>query len=324
MRIIQSVLSYPVSRTHLLTILSSLKLLSLLPVSEMFLNYAVAFPLTVLSAFLPDDYPTVQFWCSLREKTPNYSRITENSIRFDDVYWMDSKYFRHSLYIQSVYHRFWEIVNGNVDSWIVTGTPGIGKTFFTFYIFVKIRKEQPTAIIAWMDENEMLIFYPNGNIQKAVNVPDETAHGMGNWIIAEATPLRTNSVFCRTVLVTFPKFSNYWNLMKKGIKSWCMPVWSIEEIQQVHAVEYSHHKWEVIETSFDKWGGVPRIVLEFVDNPDWKFDLWAAFSPKLLFPDHSGKKTWNRGEETARVLQNFNVTPSTILCRPSRYIWGVL
>ena len=36
----------------------------------------------------------------------------------------------------------------------------VGKTFFTFYMFVKIRKEQPTAIIAWMDGNETVL--PDG------------------------------------------------------------------------------------------------------------------------------------------------------------------
>ena len=83
-------------------------------------------------------------------------------------------------------------------------------------MFVKIRKQQPTAIIAWVDENGTFIFYPNGTIQKTVNVPDEGAHGIGNWIIPGANLPRTVRVFCRTVLVP-PKLYNYWSLMKEGL-----------------------------------------------------------------------------------------------------------
>ena len=154
--------------------------------------------------------------------------------------------------------EFWEIVNGTVDSWIVTGTPSIGKTFFTFYMFVKIRKQQPTAIIAWVDENGTLIFYPNGTIQKTVNVPDEGAHGIGNLMQTCQGPsgcFAGRSWFPRSFIIIGASW-------KKGFEPRCMLVWSIEEIHEVHAMEYSHHKWEVIEASFDKWGGVPRTVLE--------------------------------------------------------------
>jgi len=45
-----------------------------------------------------------------------------------------------------------------------------------------------------------------------------------------------------------------------------MDVWTLQEIQSCRALMYSHLLAEDVELRFDKWGGIPRYVLEKVDS----------------------------------------------------------
>lgn len=53
-----------------------------------------------------------------------------------------------SIYIsETFYNQFWNEVMGSEKAWTVTGTPGVGKTFFSFFMFHKIRQNNASAII---------------------------------------------------------------------------------------------------------------------------------------------------------------------------------
>lgn len=186
--------------------------------------------------------------------------------------------YHSTLYIRPAYHSFWEMINGEHHQWIITGTPGIGKTFFAFFMFSKIRETQPDSIIARVDAYRMFIFYPNGDVYSPASrtVPDEIASDEKNWVIADAVTTRFEGMNCRTVVLTSPRMEGYKRHRKAGFQVRCMPVWDLEEIRTVHARVYPHLDLTKVEDIFEIWGGVPRTVLQFANDKSWQRHLRSS------------------------------------------------
>ena len=86
---------------------------------------------------LPPNHYTVEFWRSLCEGNVT---TTQDWITLQEgIYWMGTKVYGRHLYIRKIYNLFWEAVTGSKKTWTIAGTPCIGKTFFSFFLFYKIR-----------------------------------------------------------------------------------------------------------------------------------------------------------------------------------------
>ncbi|KAF8438682.1 hypothetical protein BGX38DRAFT_1261990 [Terfezia claveryi] len=159
----------------------------------------------------------VLFWRSLFLKHPNYPVTNSEWIHLNPkVNWMGSDTYKQSVFIRPIYNKFWEMINGRGRLWILTGTPGIGKTFFTFFMFVKIRMTQPNAIIAQMYRDKTLIFYPDGTVyHSSGEVPPKVRQNAENWVIADAVLPADEGMYCRTVLVISPKMA--WQTQKARV-----------------------------------------------------------------------------------------------------------
>ncbi|RPB19048.1 hypothetical protein L211DRAFT_843063 [Terfezia boudieri ATCC MYA-4762] len=219
---------------------------------------------------LPSDDAVVLFWRTLFLKHPNYPVINSEWIHLNPkVNWMGSDTYEQSVFIRPIYNKFWEMINGSSRLWILTGTPGIGKTFFTFFMFVKIRMTQPNAIIARMYRGKTLIFYPDGTVYcSSGEVPRKVSENAENWVIADTVLPGDEGMYCRTVLVTSPKMAGYGRHRKQGFQEGCMPVWDLEELGKVYTQVYkaSGLTWEDVESSFELWGGIPRTTLRFIND----------------------------------------------------------
>ncbi|RPB22368.1 hypothetical protein L211DRAFT_850677 [Terfezia boudieri ATCC MYA-4762] len=91
----------------------------------------------------------------------------------------------------------------------------IGKTFFTFFMFVKIHKIQPNMISTWMYRGKTLIFYPNGTVYySSGEVPCKVSENIENWVIADAVLPGDEGMYCRMVLVTSLKMTGMKECMK--------------------------------------------------------------------------------------------------------------
>lgn len=235
---------------------------------------------------LLSDHAVVLFWRSLFLKHPNYPVINSEWIHLNPkVNWMGSDTYEQSVFIRPIYNKFWEMINGSSRLWILTGTPGIGKTFFTFFMFVKIRMTQPNAIIARIYRGKTLIFYPDGTMYRSSGeVPSKVSENAENWVIADAVLPEDEGMYCRTVLVTSPKMAGYGRHRKQGFQERSMPVWNLEELGKVYTQVYkaSGLAWEDVESSFELWGGIPRTTLRFINDDAWERTLRTAFTANRM------------------------------------------
>lgn len=239
-----------------------------------FLILLLAGPITIL----PNNHQVIQFWRALSSDSLN--DLEDKFVLPQGSYWMGESKYGSSLYIRPVYNRFWEIITGAENGWILTGTPGIGKTFFTFFLFLKIRKTQPDAIIVRINPDKALVFYPGGGVHRtdSKNISDEITSKKTNWVIADSVVTEVENMKCQTVMVTSPKMSGYERHRKLGFEVRCMPVWDLSEIEKLREHYYPHVDQEEVEDNFDIWGGVPRTVLQFGRNISWQRHMRIALN----------------------------------------------
>jgi hypothetical protein len=86
--------------------------------------------------------------------------------------------------------------------------------------------------------------------------------------------------FAKLVMFSSPKRDNYRTVLKAiGATIRYMPVWSWHEIIACHTLLYAHDETRPladVAAAFDRWGGVPRMVLEKLRDEAAQAELDAA------------------------------------------------
>ncbi|RPB26483.1 hypothetical protein L211DRAFT_835321 [Terfezia boudieri ATCC MYA-4762] len=221
-----------------------------------------------------------QFWQSLRD-----AKIDEqNCITLPNgTYWAGVKDFGGKLYIRDAYNTLWaQISNPSVKNWVITGTPGIGKTYFSLFLLYKIRKDHPNDIVLRQTIDSRQVFYPDG---KAFQV-----ESFGNlfrrndiWHLLDAVTLAETSNG-KVVIVTSPKITE-WKGVKPPLYDFrYMPTWSFHELENWNT-EFQPMGKEISQENlkelYTKWGGVPRTLVA-VTRPTGLLDLESLFEPNCV------------------------------------------
>ncbi|KAF0382297.1 putative crinkler family protein [Gigaspora margarita] len=143
----------------------------------------------------------------------------------------------------------------------ITGNPGIGKTFFGYYILYKLASKCKTVIYHKVN-NDPIIFSNEGSISKEnlfsfnqyLNEPE-------TWYIVDGhVPKECEA---KTILVCSPKKGNYREFDKYiGSTIRYMPVWTFNEIEECRSNIFNHLGIDKIKNLYMRWGGIPRFVLE--------------------------------------------------------------
>lgn len=208
------------------------------------------------------------FWAQLSnaklEKVDNSTWLTLPG----EATWFGIDNLGSYLLVRRVYENFWEVLQESKVHYVFTGTPGIGKSFFSLYLFWKIRIKHPTATIVLKDDDthDFKVFLPDGRtiIEQYHNI-STILENPNNWYIVDAIkPLIVNA---RTVLVTSPLYPRYKEFLKKGVEIRFMPTWDADEIYAMCAKKYQHTHdsqenlaayWGAVKELAAYWGGVPR------------------------------------------------------------------
>ncbi|RPB17901.1 hypothetical protein L211DRAFT_844256, partial [Terfezia boudieri ATCC MYA-4762] len=221
-----------------------------------------------------------QFWQSLRD-----AKIDEqNCITLPNgTYWAGVKDFGGKLYIRDAYNTLWaQISNPSVKNWVITGTPGIGKTYFSLFLLYKIRKDHPNDIVLRQTIESRQVFYPDG---KAFQVKS-----FGNllkrndiWHLLDAVTLAETSNG-KVVIVTSPKITE-WKGVKPPLYDFrYMPTWSFHELENWNT-EFQPMGKEISQENlkelYTKWGGVPATLMA-ITAADWPLDLEWLFKPNCV------------------------------------------
>ena len=179
------------------------------------------------------------------------------------------------IYIREPYKDLFNIIWNNVNPVkpnprlhriAITGTPGIGKSMFLFYILWRLAnmKTKRTVILRrQMDEGDIYVFQNEGcwmtmsRKDMRLLLKDKTT-----WYLTDALEPQPGKVEAVTILVTSPaqKYYSAFVEYSHAAPLYYLPFWSLEELQLV-ASFYSKSP-ETVKKRFDMIGGVIRYVLE--------------------------------------------------------------
>jgi hypothetical protein len=199
------------------------------------------------------------------------------------------------MYIRADYVGLWAEIQRFLESGlrrvVISGNPGIGKSWFGLYIAFKLLTEterKPPAIVweARLSGTRTLIrdgAVLHGTLE---SFGSELAEVSTWYLVDESVFPGPWRVEARTLVFSSPKRENY-RLVLKATASTIrfLPVWSWEEIDSCRQLLYPADPGrtrEAVQEAFSRWGGIPRFVLEKVGDASAQEELQKAFSAKNL------------------------------------------
>ncbi len=162
---------------------------------------------------------------------------------------------------------------------IIRGTPGIGKSMFAVYLMYCHRDK---GCIVYHPRNKDTLYVYNSGL--TVYKCSKGSLWLDHWlristtlyIVDGAVPAYDSAVHCNCVMITSPnnKLENEYN--KAAATPLIMPPWTLDELKDCCSLVYPNVELALVSELYDKWGGVPRYVLEFANNKIKQRDLKSA------------------------------------------------
>ncbi|CAG8799547.1 10645_t:CDS:1, partial [Cetraspora pellucida] len=129
----------------------------------------------------------------------------------DGVFFLGDRDYGSRLLIRNCYLQLLDLTKKDSKEggparsvYTITGTPGIGKTYFGLFILFYIRCIYYKATVICNDQNICYGFSPEGNVQKGdVNQFEEALENPENFYIADALMMKKYPAY--KILLTSPK-----------------------------------------------------------------------------------------------------------------------
>ncbi|CAB4441894.1 unnamed protein product [Rhizophagus irregularis] len=201
-----------------------------------------------------------RFWRVLENATcENFLRLPEN-IRF-----LGKKQGPSALFIRKCYLDLKDVVfDDKITKLRITGNPGIGKTYFGYYLLYLLAGLDVTVVYDNQKESNPIVFESGKNafISNSEIIKPYLQNSKVWYIVDGKEP---KSVDAKTILICSPK-RNYYNKFDNYegvVVARFMPIWSWEEIKQCRKGLYNYEvEKKLAKDLFLMWGGIPRYVLE--------------------------------------------------------------
>ncbi|CAI2186481.1 9391_t:CDS:2, partial [Funneliformis geosporum] len=203
---------------------------------------------------------------STKRRKPEYKKKDKKL----DEFWKDLKNVKINELgdNEGCYRDMKEVVfNDSTRKLRITGNPGIGKTFFGFYLLYLLSQQENIRII-YTNFNEQTTIVFDG--EEAFTTYDEILVGKylcseDTWYIADS--IEPKDVNAKTILICSPRKEHYKRFDRyHGRIRRYMPVWSFKEIEVCRSNIFKNIDKNKVEKMFNEWGGIPRFVLEMTDD----------------------------------------------------------
>ena len=183
------------------------------------------------------------------------------------------------MYVRDVYDELYNRYVSQFRYVIVTGNPGIGKSYFSLYVLYRLRKERRDLVIVYESVPTSIRVVFNGD---TVSIPvneiefspllekEDTIYLFDAGTQGAGKPRLTTS---RTIVFSSPSLSNYHDWYKErvygdaggGVMVY-MPTWSWDEINKLCIVRKLES--EKARERFNHWGGIARCIFRTVQKCD--------------------------------------------------------
>ncbi|EXX62053.1 hypothetical protein RhiirA5_395628 [Rhizophagus irregularis] len=208
---------------------------------------------------LDNDKNLIKFWRALKNAT-----CENETLKLSKNTHFLGKGYVSILLIRKCYHDLQKIVfDDTIDKLRITGNPGIGKTYFGYYLLYLLAQKDVTIVYDNHHETKPIIFEGNNAYVSNSDGIDVYLRKPAVWYIVDGK--EPKDVKAKTILICSPKKNHYKNFDKyEGVVTIrYMPTWKWEEIarcrKELYEKKVSNKK---ARDCFRKWGGIPRFVLE--------------------------------------------------------------
>eukprot|EP00953_Heterococcus_sp_UTEX-ZZ885_P039879 20413-Heterococcus_DN1.PRE.1 len=190
-------------------------------------------------------------------------------------------YELNEIYVRDCYSDLYELVmNSDIHSTLITGTPNIGKSICAFYFMWRLLSEGKTVIYQLDDEYYRLgdggvfrgtwetffdaRFFDDKDVWCLIDPIEKAQHrGAGR---------------CVAFVTLYPKrYRHYLNgRASRHATTFIMSPWSYAEVMQLHSMEYQHLDKQLVNELYNQWGGNVRYVLQFATDKSQQAQLWTG------------------------------------------------
>jgi hypothetical protein len=148
---------------------------------------------------------------------------------------------------------------------VILGNPGIGKTFFGYFILLTLAKLNSTVVYERGKENTRYLFANNGiSIGTKEDFRDYLRRDTTYYIVDASPPV---DVAAKTILLSSPHRDVWYKFSDDHCDIRYMPTWSLEEIEICRQKLFNHLVSDDVKNLFGKWGGIPCYVLKNAKKP---------------------------------------------------------
>ncbi|GIL64892.1 hypothetical protein Vafri_18731 [Volvox africanus] len=208
------------------------------------------------------------FWQALLRLPPivagSFLTLPSNVNLLGRDLWGSSLLVRHCY--RGIFDRMMELHSSNGKKrFVITGTPGIGKSFFAVVLMGWLVQEIGVSTFLVEYQAGRYLFTREGTNIKVeegskTDFKEELEDPLTWWIVDMG---KGAEVPACTVLLASPDQQRYKEFLKfPGSSKLYMPVWSNEEIEECRMQLYPNLDKEEVEKLVTLWGKVPRYVLE--------------------------------------------------------------
>jgi hypothetical protein len=176
-----------------------------------------------------------------------------------------------------------DYVSDGEKGFILTGTPGTGKSIFLFYLLWQLASQRIETVILRRDEDvgRIYIFTKDGCfVTKDADEIDHLLDKQTTWYLTDTLNPQPQRAEAITILVSSPNREHYKYFAKlhPSVPIHHLPPWTLDELLAAGPSYGLSNK--VISKRFDIVGGVPRAVFvkEKVGIDQIKSDIMRAFS----------------------------------------------
>ena len=188
---------------------------------------------------------------------------------------------------------------------IILGTPGIGKTYFGYFLLLYLARFKSTVVYETVLMRKVYVFTPD-----RVFIFKENSHDVDNYLKDPETfyivdGQRPDYVNAKTILLSSFRKEIWYKFSNEGADIRHMPVWSRKEILNCRSLLYPELSEDLVKDLYSRWGGIARYVLKLATNTEKQEDLTKAIGESNIYSilqsiGGSGKKA----EASSRLIHS--------------------
>ena len=196
---------------------------------------------------------------------------------------LDRMYIRHDY--AGLWSEIQRLISSGLSRIVVSGNPGIGKSWFGLYVAYQLLSRKSPPVIVWearLSGTRTLI--RDGRVLDGSlnDFRTELSNTSAWYLVDEAVFPGAMRVEAKTLVFSSPKRDNY-RLTLKATASTIryLPPWSWDEIQACHELLYADdpdRPLAEVSDAFERWGGIPRFVLEKLRDGAAQLELQKAIA----------------------------------------------